>query len=313
MPTAKTASGSNSSSTGASSSGSSKKLVLTFGLVNVPIRLKPHSETSSPIAAKTLCPEHHVPLKQGAWECPNGHQVARTDPVKGYPHPDNRKQLVVMDPKTLDEYAEERTGNAEIKKIVDVSTIDPAYFDKCYIVDVGEGPNAQQPFDLLKIVLRDEGKAAVTTTVMNKRTRTMIFRWSEELGLLAHVCLFRSQIRLGDVEAVNAVAALREPPSAEMIELAKGIFASLEGEFDPGEVEDDYLTLVQDAIRQTAEGQEIILPEKAEAQAPAGDLMAALQASAVAAAAKAKGDKPAPKKPAAKAATRSTRTKKTPA
>lgn len=308
--TAKTATGSSSSSAaGASTSGSAKKLTLTFGLVNVPIRLKSLSEVSSPIAAKTLCPTHHVPVKMGPWVCPNGdHTVARDSVVKGYPHPDNKKQLVVMDVKELEEYAEERTGNADIRTIVDVSTIDPAYFDRCYIVDVGEGANAQQSFDLFVSVLRDHGKAAVTTTVMNKRTRTVIFRWSEQFGLLAHLCRFQSQIRLGDVAAVSAVAALREPPPPEMIELAEQIFSSLEGEFDPGEVDDTWVPLVQGAIRQAAEGQPFEAPETdEEPKAPAGDLMAALKASVVAA------KKPAEKEPTAEkpAVKRSTRKKAT--
>jgi len=45
------------------------KLNLAFGLVNVPVRYKPLNEAGSTISAKTLCPEHHEPVKAGLWVC----------------------------------------------------------------------------------------------------------------------------------------------------------------------------------------------------------------------------------------------------
>jgi DNA end-binding protein Ku len=257
------------------------KLNLAFGLVNVPVRYKPLNETGSTISAKTLCPEHHEPVKAGLWVCSGGttqeHTVERDAVIKGYPHPDNPSQFVLVETSVLEEFAESKSGNAQIEKIVDSSTIDPAYFDKTYLIwpDVG----GEAAFDLLSAVLRAEKRAAVTTAVISKQTQTVVFRWSEEFEcLLAHVCRFATQIRHGDIDTVKAVSAGRAEPPKEQVAAAKALLDTLTGEFDPSEVEDTWTPAVQDAIRQVAAGQ----PVKVAVAAPvakADDLMATLMAS----------------------------------
>lgn len=262
------------------------KLSLNFGLVSIPIRYAPIAESSSAISAKTLCPTHETPVNQGEWVCGKGtateHAVARDEVIKGYPHPDNSKQLVVVDPSVIEEFAEERTGVASIERIVDFDTIDPCFLDKSYMVWPGEGgAPAEQAFDLFASVLRNERKAAVTTAVMSKQTRTVVFRWSAYFGcLVAHVCLFSSKIRFGDITGIIAPANERAEPAEAALALAKQILTSLEGEFDAREVEDTYTPLVQSAIRQAAGGKVVATKAAKEPVAtPASDLMATLQAS----------------------------------
>lgn len=272
-------------------------LSLTFGMVNVSIKYAPLADSLSPVSAKTLCPEHHVPLKAGEWDCPEGHKVARDAVVKGYPHPDDKTQLVVVDPAVLEEFAESRSGVANIERIVDFASIEPAYFEKAYIV-WPEGAAAEQAFDLFATCLRTQGKAAVTTAVLSKQTRTIVFRWSDEMGcLIAHVCRFSSQIRFADINSVRSAAHGRTEPAEAALELAGQILGTLEGEFDPSEVADQWTILMQDAIRQSAGG-EVVKVAKEKKAAPAGDLMAALQASV----AEATGKKPAAKRTSRKKA-----------
>ena len=261
--------------------GRSSKLTLSFGLVNVPVRYKPLAETEKAVSARMMCPEHGATLKQG-YTCSVGteheHPMVSEEIVKGYPHPDDPSRLVQVDASVLEEFAESRTGAAQIQKIVDVDTIDPAYFDKVYLVWPDAG--GAEAFDLLVSVLRAENKAAVTTTVIYKQTRTVVFRWSEELGcLLGHVCRFASQLRLGDVETVKAVAVVRQAPPKEQVAAAQALFATLEGKFDPAACEDEWAQQVQAAIRQAADGGTIETPKQATVAAPASDLVASLMAS----------------------------------
>ena len=257
------------------------KLNLAFGLVNIPIRYRLVNESGSTISAKTLCPEHHEPVKAGLWICSGGtaqeHTVERDEVVKGYPHPDNPSQFVLVETSVLEEFAESKSGNAQIEKMVDVSKIDPIYLDKAYNVwpDVG----GQAAFYLLETVCRKKKEAAVTTAVISKQTQTVIFRWSEiEKCMFAHVCHFETKIRRADIEMVKALSAQRTPPPKEQVVAATTLLATLAGEFDPSEVEDTWTPAVQDAIRQVAAGQ----PVKVAAAAPvakADDLMATLMAS----------------------------------
>lgn len=262
------------------------KLTLGFGLVNVPIAYKPLAETERPVPGKMACPEHGPHLTQGYTCCVGAeheHAIANADTVRVFPHPDRPDEFVQVDPSVIEEFAAERTGAAQIERVVDATSIDAAYVDRTYLVWPQAGGEAA--FDLLTAVLRGEGKAAVATTVMNKQTRMVVFRWSDELDcLLAHVLRFASRLRHAEVELVKAGAAARPEPAAEMVAAAAQLFASLEGEFDASEVEDEYTPLMQSAIRAAAEGKTFQTAEpKAAPVASADDLMAALTASVAAA------------------------------
>lgn len=283
----------------------SNKLNLVFGMVEIPIRYKPLADAKAGgVPAKLMCEKHHSTLNNGPRICSRGtadeHTVETGDVVKGYPNPDSPKELVIVDPSVLDEYAESRTGEAEITKIVN-DDIDAGWYEKTYLVDAGgDSPSAARRFDLFTTVLREGRKAAVVAAVFSKQTRTVVFRWSDEFDcLIAHVCRFESQVRLENVEIVKATAERRTKPSEEELGLARQILSSLEGEFDPGEVQDTWTPAVQDAIRQVANGKPVTKAAAAAKKVePANDLLDALKASVEAAVKPVK--KPAAKKPAAK-------------
>jgi DNA end-binding protein Ku len=259
----------------------SSKLTLTFGLVNVPVSMKPLCETRSPISGKMTCPEHGPVLKQ-QYVCSQGnpeeHVIPRDQIVKSYPHPDDPRQMVVLDPSVVEEFMEQRSGFATIEKVIDASTIDPAYFESTtYLVWPGDGGDLG--FDLLANALRNNGWAAVTTVVLTKKTRMLVFRWSDEFGcLLGHVVRFASEIRESDVQLVREGDSQRGTPPTEHLEMAQSLLGSLAGTFDPSDVEDTYTTLMAHAIRQAADGK-TFSPEVEAPVAPAADLMAALVAS----------------------------------
>lgn len=284
----------------------SKKLTLAFGIVAIPIRYSPLTSSGKPISGKLHCPEHREKVDQ-FYRCGTGtdheHLLKRGECVSAYPHPDDPSQLVIVDPAVLEEFAEERTGIAALESVVDVTTIDPIYFASSHLVDCEkENALAMAAFDTFCTVLRDGKKAAVTTTVMNKETRTVLFRWSEAVNcIVLHICEFHSRMRMGDVEMVSAMAERRTPPSDAEIAMGKQLFAALEGEFDPTEREDQWTPLMLDAIRQSANGQTVTVkkPEKEEPAQAAGSLLDALKAS-VEAAKTGSTKKPPAKKPAAR-------------
>lgn len=261
------------------------KLIVGFGMVAVPIRYKPMAETTRPIVGHGLCAEHGDTLGQQT-VCSRGtaaeHVVENDEKLKGYEHPDT-KEYVVMDDSIFAEFAEAGDGQATISRVVDVDEIDAAYFDKTYMVWADEGGG--RAFDMLAGALRASGKAAVTTTVLSKRTRMLVFRWSEEFeALLAHVVQFRSRLRLDDLETAKSARSMRPEPSKEELELAKTVLATIEGSFDADDVEDEYTVAVHDAIRQAANGVTPVAKAKAAAPVTAElDLIAALKASVAAA------------------------------
>jgi DNA end-binding protein Ku len=276
-----------------------RKLTVGFGLVQVPVAMKPLNETQRPIPGKTMCPEHGPNCSQ-VTVCSAGtpaeHVLEYADKATGYPHPDRAGELVIVEKAVVKELEESRTGTAQIERAVPADSIDAAYFDKVFLV--WPQPGAEAAYDVLAAVLREDGIAAVATTVLTKQEETIVFRWSEAFeAVLGHVVRFDSMLRHGEAKLVCAGAEARPAPAPEMVEMGRTLFAQLAGEFDASEVADTLTPLMNDAIRAAANGRVYEVAKPAPAAAPAVDLMAALQASVAASAAPAK--KPARKKVAA--------------
>jgi len=258
-----------------------RKLTLGFGLVSVPVAMKPLAESARPIAGKGMCSTHGPTLNTLA-VCSIGtdqeHVLTNDEKLIGYPHPDDPTRYVVVEPDVVKSLEEDRTGKAAVESMVDVAEIDPGYLDKAYLV--WPQPGGEEAFDLLATILREEGKAAVVTAVMQKQTQTILFRWSTEFEcMLGHVVRFEQQIRHGEAELVRTAAAERPAPKPAMVEMARTLFAQLEGEFQPGEAQDKITPLLRDAIRAADNGVAFTVEEKAAPAGDAGDLMAALEAS----------------------------------
>ena len=89
--------------------------------------------------------------------------------------------------------------------------------------------------------------------------------------------------------------------------MAQQLIDSLSAEFDPSKFQDEYRERVLDLIERKAAGEEIAVQPQAEDEAPAPDLMAALEASLAEVrsggerhAARARSKKPAPSRASAR-------------
>ena len=277
-----------------------RKLTLAFGMVSIPVHFKPFADSVRPVPGTGMCPQHGPALKQVS-RCsegtPDEHYLENGEKEFGYPHPDDPDRLVVVDRDVFKQLEERSDGKGAIEGVVDVDAIDPCYFDKTYLIWPQAG--GEEAFDLLAAVLDAESKAAVVSCVISKQTQKIVLRWSSELGcVLAHVINYTERLRHYEAKLVRDGAKQRDKVNPKALEMAKALFATLEGEFDAGEVEDKLTVQKNEAIRAADKGK--VYKPKAEpvAAAPVGDIMAALTASMEAASAK----KPPAKKPPAKRA-----------
>lgn len=262
------------------------KLTLGFGLVSVPVRLKPLTESTRPISGKGMCPTHGVlPPGHGQTVCGRGtdheHVLDSDEKVLGYPHPNDPTRYVVVDPDVVKSLKEPRSGTAAIEAVVDVEKIDPGYLGKAYLVWPGEG--GDQAFGLFAGLLRGKGMSAVCTAVLSQQTQTVLFRWSEHFGcVLAHVVQFDSMIRNREAAQVRQAAEEADPPDPKMMEVAGMLFDQLAAEFVPSESTDRITPRMQEAIIAADDGTVYEIDVDEVVPTSAGDLMAALQASVAA-------------------------------
>jgi DNA end-binding protein Ku len=287
---------------------------ISFGLVTVPVRLY-SAVNRKTVRFHQLSGKTGVRVAQKRVDPQTDEEVPYENIVKGYELAPDR--YVVIEPAELDALQPEKTRTIEIEDFVELSQIDPIFYDHPYYL--APGPGGAKPYRLLLEAMRDTGKVAIARVVIRGKEQLVAIRpMGDVLGMAT--MLFADEIlppdRLEELpESASAKTNKRE------VDIAKQLVGSLAGDFEPGKYHDTYREQVLELIERKAHGEQIaVQPPPEEVRAPAPDLMSALKASLDAVRAQdteavgngaAKAPKPAVKKGAKKAAAKKPATKKT--
>ena len=272
---------------------------ISFGLVTVPVKMYSAVDRKS-VRFHQLSGKTGVRVAQKRVDPQTDEEVPYQDIVKGYEIAPDR--YVRIEPAELDSLEPKKTKTIEIEEFVELSQIDPIYYDHPYYLAPGTG--GAKPYRLLLEAMEETGKVAIARVVIRSKEQLVAVR-PMGIALGMATMLFPDEVlppeRLDEVvEASKAKTTKRE------VDIAKQLIESLAGDFEPDKFRDTYRDEVLALIERKAEGKEIaIQPPAEEVRAPAPDLMSALKASldAVRAAGDGNGGaKPKPKKPAARKA-----------
>jgi DNA end-binding protein Ku len=263
---------------------------ISFGLVNVPVKL--YSATSQKtVRFHQLSSKTGARIKQKRVDPSTDQEVPYEEIVKGYEiTPDH---YVVIDPEELDALDPKATKTIDVEDFVDLSEIDPIYYDHSYYLAPSTG--GAKAYRLLLDAMRDTGKVGIGLVVLRSKQQLCALRPTGDVLTLSTM-LFGDEVlppdRLDELDSIgDAEASPRE------LKMAEQLIESLSTEFDPSKYHDEYRERVLDLIEKKAAGEEIAVQPEAEEPEAAPDLMAALEASL--AALKDDGDDGAAKKPAA--------------
>lgn len=244
---------------------------ISFGLVNIPIGLALATQRSD-VAFRTLHRECGTPIKQKRW-CPfHERDVEADELVKGWEFA--KGQFVVVEESELEAIALQRSQSIEILRFVELTQVDPVYFDRTYYLAPAEAGAQRRPYVLLLEAMRETGMAAIGKFVLWGKENLCLIR---PLGdALALETLFFGEDVRSSAEIEEAVAETEVKPAE--LELARQVIGSLVAEFDPAEFENEYRRDLRAMLEAKLTGQEIAMPEPAP-EAPVVDLMEALRRS----------------------------------
>ncbi|MEK5439125.1 MULTISPECIES: non-homologous end joining protein Ku [Paenibacillus] len=245
------------------------KGAISFGLVHVPVKMFSatedkdislryiHKECGSPLSYVRKCP---VCDKEVAWE----------EIGKGYEY--EKGKFVLFDKEELDQLTDESSKSITILDFVDLTEIDPIYFQKTYYLSPDQaGTNA---YRLLMEAMRQTGKIGIAKISIRSKSSLAAIRVLED-------CLAIETIFYPDeVRPVSQVPGLPEAGTVndKELDMAKLLISQLSTPFDPAKYTDDYRQRMLDLISHKIAGEEFhIAPAKQESNVI--DLMAALQAS----------------------------------
>jgi DNA end-binding protein Ku len=245
---------------------------ISFGLVNVPVKL--YSATSpKTVRFHQISSKTGARIRQKRVDPSTGDEVAFDDIVKGYEVTPDR--YVLIEPEELEALDPKATKTIDIEEFVDLSEIDPIYYDHSYYLAPATG--GAKAYRLLLEAMREAGKVAIGKIVIRSKQQLCALRPAGEVMALSTM-LFGDEVlspdRLDELDALGeAEATPRE------LTMAQQLIDSLSADFDPERFKDEYRERVLDLIERKAAGEEIAVEPQAEETTPAPDLMAALEAS----------------------------------
>ena len=244
---------------------------ISFGLVTIPVKLFPATQSSASISFNMLHKECGSRLKQ-QYICQRDEVVVpRDDIIKGYEFA--KDQYVTFTTEELKALEERATQTMDIAEFVPMDKVDPVYFDRPYYLAPEKG--GEKAYFLLAEVMRETGRCALAKYAARGKMYLVLIRPMEK-GLAVQQLLYADEVRDFKEVGLPDVPALRD---AEL-KLAQQLVDQIASEtFDPTQYEDEVKKRIEADIQKKVEGKQIEVSEPTEAPAQIIDLMEALKAS----------------------------------
>jgi DNA end-binding protein Ku len=246
---------------------------ISFGLVTVPVKLYSAVQRKN-VRFHQLDSESGVRISQKRVNPVTGEEVPYERLVKGYEiSPDH---YVVVEPGELEALEPIKTRTIDIEDFVDLSEIDPVFYDHPYYLAPAAG--GTKPYRLLLEAMAETEKVAIATVVIRSKEHLVAIRpQGDVLGMAT--MLFADE--LVDPERIDDIPDADDVKTTDKeLAIAKQLVESLASEFDPSKYRDTYREEVLALIERKAAGEEIaVQPAVEEAPKEVPDLMSALQAS----------------------------------
>jgi len=248
---------------------------ISFGLVAIPIKLYNAVRRQS-VSFNQLDERNMARIRYRKVNAETEDEVSDEHIVKGYEV--SKGRYVVVDPDELEPFMPVATKSVDLEEFVDLSEIDPVYFDTAFHL-APDGP--PKPYVLLARAMEASGKVAIGRFVMRNKQHTAAIRAQDGrlvMSLLAYADEVVDQSEISELQGLDDVEV-----SAKEITMAESLVDSLTADFEPAKYHDEYREQVMALIRMKADGEEFEMPEVAAEKPKVIDIMAALEASVKAA------------------------------
>ncbi|MCT1620223.1 non-homologous end joining protein Ku [Janibacter hoylei] len=269
------------------------KGAVSFGLVNVPVRLYSATENHD-VQFRQVHRTDGGRIRYKRFCSKDGQEVAYDDIAKGYETEDG--QMIVLTDDDMAELPTRSSKEISVEKFVPEDQIDPMLLDKSYYLEPDK--TATKPYVLLREALEAQGRMAIVTVSIRTRMTMAVLRVRDGV-IVMQTMLWPDEIRSADFASVED----QELSDKEM-SMARMLIDELAGDYDPDEFEDDYALAVEALVRAKIDGGQVQqVGDDEEESGEVVDLLAALARSVEKAKAARGESTPAPAKATAKKAT----------
>lgn len=242
---------------------------MSFGLVNIPVKVYPATEDRD-FKFRYLHRACFTPITY-VKRCPTcGVDVNQQDIVRGYEYA--RGQFVTINGEELQNLPLPTTRAIEIADFVNLDEIDPLYFSHPYYLVPGDG--GQKPYSLLHRAMGQTGKAALAKVALRQKESLVAIRLYRQV-LVMETMAYQNEIR--QLEGMPE-AQYQEQLDPRELDMAVRLVDSLTTSFDIGKYNDNYHQALEQLISNKISGRDIAVSPTPN-PAKVVDLMDALKAS----------------------------------
>lgn len=217
---------------------------ISFGLVNIPVKLFSGSESNS-LDLNMLHKTDLHPIKYIRVCKADNQEIPLSDIVKGYEYADG--EYVVLTDKDFENASLEKTHLIDILDFVDERDIDSRYFEKPYYLEPDK--TGSKPYALLREALKRSGKVGIASYVLRNRGSIAVVKPLDEVLVL-------NQMRYH--EEIRSHAELKLPTAENIrqqeIDLALLLIDQYSTKFEPTKYKDRYVDDLKRIIEEKAQG-----------------------------------------------------------
>jgi DNA end-binding protein Ku len=163
---------------------------ISFGLVNIPVKLYSASDSSSKISFNQLHAEKKIRLKQQMIDPETGEAVPREKIVKGYEFA--KDQYIVIDEAELDKLELATSRSMDITEFVPLASVDPLFFEAGTYLAPDKG--AERAYALLVKGLEDMKHAAIAKWVARGKMHVILIRQMQN-ALVMHTLRYADEVK----------------------------------------------------------------------------------------------------------------------
>jgi DNA end-binding protein Ku len=217
---------------------------ISFGLVNIPVKLFSGSESNSldlNLLHKTdLHPINYIKVCRA-----ENKEVPMGEIVKGYQHASG--EYIVLTEQDFENASVEKTHLIDILDFVEEREIDSRYFERPYYLEPDK--TGAKPYALLREALKKSGKVGIASYVLRNRGSIGVVKSLDDVLVL-------NQMRYQ--EEVRSHAELKLPQAENIrqqeIDLALMLIDQYTTTFDPAKYKDSYIEDLKRIIEEKARG-----------------------------------------------------------
>lgn len=244
---------------------------ISFGLVNIPVKLFSGTHPREGLDLDMLHKEDHSPIRYARICRHDGEEVPWDEITKGYEYKEG--DYIELTKKDFEKADARRTKTIDIQQFVDEREIDLRYFDKPYYLEPAE--DAYKAYALLREALERSGKVALAKFVLRARENLALLKPVGEAIILEQM-RFPTDLR----EPADLKFPSNKAASEKEVEVALQLIQHQTKHFIPEDWHDTYTETLEEIIEEKAKGHK---PKTARSKAPketkTKDLMATLKAS----------------------------------